>query len=181
MARVNAIAAVWGFAEATLFFFVPDVYLSRVALRAPRLALSACGSALLGALVGGALMFGWGTTHPRAAEATLDRVPGISHSDVVRVGGEIENHGMVAVFLGPMTGTPYKIYAVEASVSGIGLLPLLAVSVPARWLRFVLVTLLAIGLMHLPRLRELSLRSRHVVHAAAWAAFYVFYFAVTGL
>ena len=46
---VNLGAAVWGFAEATLFFIVPDVLLSWIALHAPRKALVACLWAVVGA------------------------------------------------------------------------------------------------------------------------------------
>ena len=49
----NALAAIWGAAEATLFFIVPDVFLSWLALSDRRQALIACLYALLGALVGG--------------------------------------------------------------------------------------------------------------------------------
>ena len=51
--RANAIASLWGFAEATVFFIVPDVLLSWLALRSPKSGLIACLFALLGALIGG--------------------------------------------------------------------------------------------------------------------------------
>lgn len=177
---VNVIAGLWGFAEATLFFIVPDVYLSRVALAAPRRALWACGWALAGALLGGALMLGWGALAPETAEAALDAVPGISTEDVEGVRQQLRDEGVLAVFLGPLTGTPYKIYAVEVAVVGMSWLSFLAVSIPARLIRFVLVTLLAAGIVRLPRLRETSLRTRYAMHALAWGAFYVFYFSVKG-
>jgi len=44
------VAALWGLAEATLFFIVPDVFLSLVALRDRRAALVACGWAIPGHL-----------------------------------------------------------------------------------------------------------------------------------
>lgn len=178
---VNAIAGLWGFAEATVFFLVPDVYLSRVALAAPRRALWACGWALAGALLGGALMLGWGASAPRSAEIGLDLVPGISADDVDGVQRQLQDGGIATVFLGPLTGTPYKIYAVEAAIADMSPLSFLAVSIPARLIRFVLVTLLAIGIVRLPRVRETTLRTRYLIHAAAWGAFYILYFSVKGL
>ena len=47
------LAALWGFAESTLFFIVPDVLLTWLALSLPRRALRACYWALGGALAGG--------------------------------------------------------------------------------------------------------------------------------
>src|SRR3546814_4475619 len=49
----HAISLLWGFAEATVFFVVPDVWISRRALSSWRAALRSCGFALAGALVGG--------------------------------------------------------------------------------------------------------------------------------
>ena len=40
------LAGVWGLAEATCCFLVPDVLLSRLALQRPRLAIAACGTAV---------------------------------------------------------------------------------------------------------------------------------------
>jgi hypothetical protein len=48
---VNCIAALWAFAEATLFFIVPDVWLSLAGRENLRRGLMACLNALVGALV----------------------------------------------------------------------------------------------------------------------------------
>ena len=77
-------AALWGFAEATLFFLVPDVLLSAIALRRGRLAGVACLVALLGALPGGALLYRWGEREPVAARRALDRLPAISTTTIDR-------------------------------------------------------------------------------------------------
>lgn len=176
--RAALLAALWGFAEATLFFVVPDVYLSRVALEAPRRALRACLWALAGALAGGALMHAWGAADPAAARDALDAVPAVSAAAVAGVGEALAADGWIALFVGPLTGTPYKIYAVEAGRLGLGLLPLLAVSVPARLVRFVLVTLLATGLVRAPGLRRLPLPRQRLLHAVAWTLFYAAFLAV---
>ncbi len=175
--RAGAVAAAWGFAEATLFFIVPDVYLSRLALVDLRAALRACLWALLGALVGGGLMYGWGERDLGGAERALDRVPAIAAGAIRDVRNEIAGRGALAVFLGPMSGTPYKIYAVESAPEGLPLGRFLAVSVPARLLRFVLVTLLCGGLARGP-LRRWSPARVRLAHGLAWGAFYVVYFAI---
>jgi len=50
---VGLAAFLWGLAEATCFFIVPDVLLSFIALRRLRTALLCCGLALAGALLAG--------------------------------------------------------------------------------------------------------------------------------
>lgn len=140
---VNLAAALWGFAEATLFFIVPDVLLSFVALRCLRAAWIACLFATAGALAGGALMYAWGSASPEDAVAALDRVPAVSVEMVERVRSDLERQGLWALMVGPFRGTPYKIYAVESAGLGVSLPVFLAVSVPARLVRFVLVSLIA--------------------------------------
>ena len=174
---ILAVAALWGFAEATVFFLVPDVLLTWIALHDRRAALRSCLAALLGALLGGALMFAWGAREPAAARAFLDRVPAISPGMLARVEAEIADRGALALFTGPLRGTPYKIYAVAAGGRGEELWSFLAISVPARLLRFLLLTLLAAWVAARP-LRGWSLRRKRALHAALWGAFYSAYFAL---
>lgn len=174
------LAFAWGLAEATLFFIIPDVLLTWLALTRPRLAWRACGFALAGALAGGALMFAGGNADPTAARAALDAVPAVSAAAVDEVGVELRQHGLGAVFLGPLTGKPYKIYAVEAAAGGVGLLPFLLVSVPARGLRFAFAVAAVAGLLRLPRLRHLSVAWRRGLHLAWWVAVYAAYFGLKG-
>jgi membrane protein YqaA with SNARE-associated domain len=174
---LNGLAASWGAAEATLFFIVPDVLLSRIALQDRRRALRACLWALAGALAGGTLVWILGHADPAPTRTLFTQIPAIDHDMIRRVHRQILDLGAGAVFIGPLTGTPYKIYALEAAGAGVGLLPFLLVSVPARLLRFVAVVLLthavAAGLHRLASSRAIAW-----LHAAAWAAFYAWYFYV---
>ncbi|MGQ0656531.1 MAG: hypothetical protein ACT4NU_00285 [Chromatiales bacterium] len=45
---------------------------------------------------------------------------------------QIRAHGIAALVLGPLSGTPYKIYAVQADALGVNIWQFLAVSLPAR-------------------------------------------------
>ena len=166
---------VWGFVEATLFFFVPDVFLTRVALEAPKRAFVACWFALAGALVGGMAMFAWGRADIESARAALDAVPGISEDMIATVGGQLEELGTTALFSGPPRGVPYKIYAVEWGATGGSLAEFLLMSVPARVLRFLLVAALAV-LVRRTLLSKRSPRACLWFHAACWASFYTAYF-----
>src|SRR5690606_1189122 len=62
----QGVSLLWGFAEATVFFVVPDVWISRLALSSWPAALRACGFALVGALAGGALLYRAGREHEAA-------------------------------------------------------------------------------------------------------------------
>lgn len=103
-------AAAWGFAEASLFFLVPDVLLSAIALCDHRKALFACLAAAAGAMVGGVLMYVWGSLSPDAALNIVERVPGISPEMIARVRDELASQGVMAMVFGPLSGTPYKVY-----------------------------------------------------------------------
>jgi membrane protein YqaA with SNARE-associated domain len=167
----------WGLAEATLFFFVPDVLLSAVALRDRRRALHCCLWALAGALAGGAIMFGWATVAPGAALTAVDHVPAVTDRMLARVETDLVEVGSWAIFLGPLTGTPYKLYAVLAPTAGIGLPFFLLVTVPARLIRFVLVTLAtSLVARYLPA--AITYRTRLALLLTLWAAFYSVYFTV---
>jgi membrane protein YqaA with SNARE-associated domain len=169
------LAALWGFAESTLFFIVPDVLLTWLALSLPRRALRACYWALAGALAGAVVMIGWAGSAPRSAEAALLMLPGISPELLELVRGQLVSEGLPAILMGPVQGFPFKTYVVEATVLGFSPWTLLAVSVPARMLRFLLLTLFAIGLARGP-LRRLSTRTLRILHVVAWTVFYVVYF-----
>jgi membrane protein YqaA with SNARE-associated domain len=171
---IRLAAAAWGFAEATLFFIVPDVLLTWVALRDPRAAFAACLWALAAALAGGALMFGWGDADYESALAALCRVPGINRAMCDSVDLEVRAEGVAATLRGPLTGRPYKIYAVQAAGYGNSLAAFLVVSVPARLMRFAAVTALAVLANRC--LRRLSLTTRRWIHAVVWLGFYAVYF-----
>jgi membrane protein YqaA with SNARE-associated domain len=171
---LNVAALLWGFAEATFFFIVPDVLLSWVAVDKPRAALSACLWATLGALIGGTLMFAWGATALNRASAALDSVPAISQEMCDSVAEQIRTRGAAALFLGPLTGTPYKIYAVQAGGDQIGLLPFLLISVPARLGRFALIT--GVTVLICRAFPRMTLFIRRSIHAVVWTIFYTWYF-----
>jgi membrane protein YqaA with SNARE-associated domain len=139
-----AVALAWGFAEATLFFVVPDVWIGLLALFKWRAGLRAAGCAVVGALLGGALMYGAGVELGREhSEELLDAVPAISPAMIARVEEEMRERGPASMLLGPLRGTPYKIYATTAGVEGQPLGAVLLWTVPARGVRFLLIATIA--------------------------------------
>ena len=61
------VAFLWGWSEATLFFIVPDILLTLLALRSLRTALVACVWASVGAIVGGAMTYDYANLHPASS------------------------------------------------------------------------------------------------------------------
>ena len=173
----SVLAAVWGFAEATVWFIVPDVLLTWFAIEQPRRAFRAVVPTIAGALVGGALMWAWGRSDGGTAYAVLDAIPAIRGELIEGVRVALDGDGLRSMVFGAFLGTPYKIYAVAWGDLGGGLAPFLVWSVPARGARFALVTLLVGGLRRAVG-ESLSLRRRRTVLVAGWVCFYVVYFAI---
>jgi membrane protein YqaA with SNARE-associated domain len=171
---VRALALLWGLAEATLFFIIPDVLLSLVAVRRRRLALEACAWATAGAVLGGTVMYLWATVDHHAAVTALAAVPAVDREMIESVDAELAAHGAWAVFLGPIRTKPYKIYASLAADHGLRLGELLLVTIPARSLRFALVVVLVGWAM--PRvLPRLDHPRRLRVITVFWIINYVLY------
>lgn len=169
----------WGFAEAVIFFIVPDVLSSRLVLRDARRGFLACSISVVGALIGGAFLFSLGRDNATVLEA-MDYLPGIGPCLIEEARLGLEQRGLPALFSGAFSGIPYKLYAVQiAAAAGSGLGAFILVSAAARLMRFATVTALvwAVGAI-MPRV-PLSTKLR--IHAAAWTMFYVFYFWRMGL
>lgn len=170
------IAAVWGFAEATFFFIVPDVFTSRIVLDSPRRGLAACVWATGGALVGGALLFaltryGFGSQ----LSAGFALLPGIHPTVEAQAAGLFSRHGLGALFVGAASGIPYKLFVVEAATGGVPFVAFAFLSIAARLARFVAVTGLA-GRLGATMFRKCSARTKLAVHAVSWTLFYASYF-----
>lgn len=173
----RGLAAIWGAAEASVFFIVPDVWFMILSTRSRGAALRGVVWGLGGALVGGVLMWIWGRAAPGAAYAWLDGVPGVSPRLIAEVGEQMEQHGLIGLFLGPLGGIPYKVYAVEWGARGGSLVALLLVSLPARALRFALSAVAARWI--LDRLVRWTGGRRSVeiwLVCGFWVAFYAWYF-----
>lgn len=172
-----AVAALWGFAEATLFFIVPDAWLSWLGMRSARAGIRACGWALAGALLGGTVMYTSASLALPATEREVEGVPGVHHASIEAVRVQIARRGLVAVLLGPIQGHPYKIYATEWGGARRGLAAFLLISVPARAMRFLLSALAATLLGRaLSRWMGFGIRRQRAVLIAGWLSFYGWYF-----
>ncbi len=173
----DVLAFLWGLAEATVFFIVPDVLITHAALRGWTAGLRTALFAVAGALPGGLIMYLLGAHWPQEMRALLDLVPAVSSQMIDGVADQIARFGYLAVFLGPLWGAPYKLYAALAPQGVLSLPLFLLLSLPARLLRFVLLALLAAGIGQW--LRQLfGRRAALIAWAAAWTVFYAAWFAL---
>ncbi len=169
------IAFIWSFLEATVFFIVPDVWLSLVGIKHLKKALIACLVAACAAVLGGALLYGLSVEHFTALSDFFNRIPGISPALQHTVEQQLNTLGFWALFIGPLEGLPYKVYSVYASHLHLSLAHFLWVSFIARVLRFVAVTLFVHFIAKL-LLMKFSQQSVYVVTLIGWIIFYLFYF-----
>jgi membrane protein YqaA with SNARE-associated domain len=168
----------WGFAEATLFFVVPDVWLGWVALVARRAAWAVLAFVLVGALLGGAVTYGVSkATAPSTSAALADGVPTVDRDAIDRVSREMEQDGPRSVLAGPLRmGTPYKLYARAAGVQDESLVAFLLWSIPGRLERMLPVLLVALAAGYFFRgWVEANRRPALAIYAAVWLAVYAVY------
>ena len=183
------LAFCWGIAEACLFFVVPDVPVSLIALaRGWQVGLRAAGAAAAGAVLGGTALAAFATHAPETALAVVEAVPAISPAMIARLQGMMaQAHSPAALvgtlILASLTGIPYKIAAASAPGLGVPLWELALITPLVRLPRFV--SLAAAGAM----LRQLTpalpgwmqpVPVRLLLAALGWSAFYVNYWMHVG-
>jgi len=166
------LAFLWGLAEGSLFFILPDVLLSLVALFRPRRALVHALAIVAGAVLAGGLMFTW-SAHSGDARSAVAAVPFVSPAMFDRADSDFRRFGFWAVAKGPASGIPYKVYAVEAPIHTT-LWPFLLMSVPARLWRLLMVWIgFATARLFLHKLGRPALAPW--LHAAFWIMVYAVY------
>ena len=175
MKKPNLLAFIWGLAESTLFFFLPDVIITRIALEGYRKGFVSCFYALAGALIGGSIMFIWGSNNLPGARTILDHIPAISIGMMDKVQKNISHEGVVAILKGPFLGIPYKIYAIHSFNSGVGYLAFIMISIPARLTRFFILTSFFSWLSTSP-LKNWSMKNKTILVYMFWIAIYTLYF-----
>ena len=140
------IGFLWGFAEGTAFFIVPDVYLGLVALFNWKRGLWAMVAAVIGAMVGGSVMYNLAMNDLPALNLFLERIPLINAEMVTDIANKMQADGLITMVNGPLRGVPYKIYAVQAGGQSLPYLAFLLMTILARLERLLPVTLLAGGM-----------------------------------
>ena len=169
------LALAWGFAEATVFFVIPDVFLSYVAILDWRSTWRHILAAIGGALLGGAMLFHWSRVDPQMARSVVARVPFITEEMFARAAESLKVHGLTGIFIGSFSGLPYKLYAVEAPTYFSSAEFLLATP-PARFVRFFLVWM-GFGAAGAWLKKNYAVRTSRLakIHAFLWIVSYAIY------
>jgi membrane protein YqaA with SNARE-associated domain len=171
-----SISFVWGFCEASFFFLVPDIWLSRIAMTDFRQALKNTLFATIGALLGGLVVYMYGHAAFEETGRFLGMIPAISPDMIEDAGTDIAENGLMAALVGGIAqGMPYKIYAVWAGHLAISLPLFLLASAVARLIRFFVVAGLFYAAARVLS-AHLSAQSLLRLHAAVWILFYAGYF-----
>ncbi|MFC3899959.1 hypothetical protein [Aliicoccus persicus] len=170
---------IWGFAESTLFFIIPDVLLSLYAIQKNGFVrvILANFICVLGAIVGGTI------TYSLSAGGTdlinvLMNVPAIHPHMVEHVHEQLSSNVFVALITGPLFGVPYKIFA-SVAPEYTSLAIFLMVSIPARLARFLFISILSYMLSHYV-FKQLSMTAKYCVWSAVWLIGYGIYFCIIG-
>jgi membrane protein YqaA with SNARE-associated domain len=172
-----AVAFLWGFAEATVFFLVPDIFLGFVSIFNWRKGLHLAAATVAGALVGGAVMYGFAANNPPAADKVLTAIPLIDSAMVADVRSQVESGGLSALVTGPLQGIPYKIFAVQSGAQGLPFFQFLLFTILARSERLLPVALLASAF---GRFAHKFIRRQTWlvlgIYLALWVGIYIIYF-----
>ena len=169
------IVAGWSAVEAAIFFLVADVPISWIAVRSgTKAAILAAIVAAFASIVGAAVVFLWAGRDPAGAALTMASLPAIDPALMARAAADY-HRGPLAMLIGSFSGTPFKLYSLEAAkVPDYGLL---FVAPIIRLPRFLLVALLVGGLSRFLG-RWLNVRRRLLLLAVSWLLFYALYFSL---
>ena len=166
-------AALWGVAEGFLFFIVPDVLVSFLALRRGwREAMLTSLVAALGAIIGVFLMWQLSVAAPKTAVAMVEALPGITPEMITSFGMMLLHEPLLpSLLIASIVGVPIKIAAMMGHYLDLSLIEFLLVTPLARLPRFIAVGL---GVFFLSRLaaRWLGKEAMTLLLALFWIVFY---------
>jgi hypothetical protein len=169
-------AGVWGFAEGTLFFVVPDVLFTLTTALRPRRGLLHLVLAVAGAIPAGFLMYSWSAANAVQARSAVTSVPFVEEFQLKETYDRLKSNGAVTMLSDPLGGVPYKVYAVVAPLQ-LSPREFLLFSIPARAVRM-LITWIPAALIGLALRRVEGAKRTGLVlrlHAVAWIAIYAVY------
>lgn len=169
------VAGGWGFAEALLFFVIPDVFLTYAAIRSGwRRALKLCAVAVMAAALGGLVAYGWGVFDYESGTAVMENLPAIDSAMIADVHGQVAADGNIALLKGPRQGQPYKLFALAAGDLGTSPLSLVLITIPGRFVRFAIASMVAAGIGTLAR-KYVTERVAVMAWGMFWTAVYGWY------
>lgn len=181
---VVGLAFLWGWAEATWFFVIPDVWLTFAVFWGRRTSAAAVVAALGGALAG-AVHFYLLDDFSRQLLSQWWRVcPGYGPG-MAEVIAQHLAAGPAGLCHGPWLGIPYRFYLLQAEAQGMSLVSVLAWTVWARLPRLILAPLIVGPVYAVIRSQAVSLgmgqgwkRLLAILFAALWMVIYADYWFV---
>jgi len=172
----SAIAFLWGFAEATVFFIIPDVYITFVFLFSVRSGFIAIIWSIIGSIAGAVCIYLLHMLSYNYA-SVLVMIPGITLKMIT--------HGLQLfrqdVFPGfstvPFSGIPYKIYVYSAARFSVPFYLFVVWTVIARIIRYAFpISVILIIQKFCKKNIKKHIRFWLLLFFAVWILFYTWYF-----
>ncbi len=107
----------WGLAEATVFFVVPDVLLCYWAMRSAREALASTLAVVFGAMLGAVVLYlclGLDGERYASIHQVWASLPGFKVKMAEVAAEHLRAGGAAGLLSGPVSGIPYRVYVLEA-------------------------------------------------------------------
>lgn len=160
------------------FFISPDLLVTFAALFSLKQSLKQLGVVLAGSLLGGWLIFSLATRDYPATRRAVGGVPFVTPRMFEATQRNYEASGLWTLSQDPLSGIPYKVFAVEAPAH-VPLLSFLLASIPGRLERLALPWALfaAAGLWLKRRIAKQPVWAI-ATHAVFWIAVYAYYWSV---
>jgi membrane protein YqaA with SNARE-associated domain len=172
------VAFIWGLAEASIFFVVPDVIISFIALKyGARAALLASLLAVVGAMAGGSIIYFLGQADLEGLQKLFDQLPAIGPEVIGRAHHEIwSGSGALTLLLGSITGVPFKLYASEAGAFNMPLWYFMLLTPLVRMPRFLMAGQITALIVKVAPAR--LLRHKYKILASFWLVFYALFWSL---
>jgi 1-acyl-sn-glycerol-3-phosphate acyltransferase len=147
---------VWAMAEATVWPILADFLLVPLVLGRPRRAGKHLAGAVSGMALGGIGLYLFAFQWPARSRRLLHRLPTVHAAAIERAEKDLAAHGLAAFLFQPVSGIPFKVWALLAGSEGRSPLRAIPLFIVARAGRMAIVALAArlIGLRYRPFLRD---------------------------
>jgi membrane protein YqaA with SNARE-associated domain len=131
-------AFLWSFFEATVFFIIPDVWLSLCGLGGPRVIVKCLAASIAGSMCGAAVLW-WLPSLAKFWPA----LPGYYPLMAEVAAENLHKAGAAGIVMGPSSGIPYRVYIQKAHEMGLDWFALMAQTPVARLSRIALAPIAA--------------------------------------
>jgi membrane protein YqaA with SNARE-associated domain len=175
----------WGLAEATVFFVVPDVLLCYWAMKSAKEAMASTLAAVAGAMLGAVVLYACldlDASSYTFFHGVWRSLPGFRAKMAEAAADHLRSAGARGLLSGPSSGIPYRVYVLEAWKLKLSLGELLLWTPFARLERIVIAPLAVLALRFLTE-RVLTPRFRRVrwnwvlagLIVIYWVSLYIWY------